>query len=153
MTRVLFLTESFHPVLGGGETHIRRLGGRLVAMGHVATVVTRRSAAAWPSVDEVDGVRVRRVGPSGPARTGKYLMVPGALRAAKAGQETIREVADKNAQHQPGKPAAQQADYAADHLAPPVARYPEPAFAHPPALFPCLPASSQVYNADSPFTV
>ena len=81
MIRVLFLAESFHPVLGGGETHIRQLGGRLVAMGHVVTVVTRRGAASWPSVDEVDGIRVRRVRPSGPARTGKYLMVPGMLRA------------------------------------------------------------------------
>jgi glycosyltransferase involved in cell wall biosynthesis len=51
-------------------------------MGHAATVVTRRSEAAWPAEDEVDGVRVRRVGPPGPARMGKYLMLPAALRAA-----------------------------------------------------------------------
>lgn len=82
MTRVLFLTESFHPVLGGGETHIHQLGTRLAAMGHPATVVTRRSEVAWPTRDEVDGIRVRRVGPSGPARMGKYLMVPAAFRAA-----------------------------------------------------------------------
>jgi glycosyltransferase involved in cell wall biosynthesis len=81
LTRVLFFTESFHPVFGGGENHIRQLGARLVEMGHEATVVTRRSEAGWPSEDEVDGIRVRRVAPSGPARTGKYLMVPGALRA------------------------------------------------------------------------
>ncbi len=31
VTRILFLSESFHPVLGGGETHIRRLGAALVA--------------------------------------------------------------------------------------------------------------------------
>jgi glycosyltransferase involved in cell wall biosynthesis len=82
LTRVLFLTESFHPVLGGGETHIRQLGARLVAMGHPATVVTRRGEVSWPTEDEIDGIRVRRVGPSGPARTGKYLMVPAAFRAA-----------------------------------------------------------------------
>ena len=81
MTRVLFLTESFHPVLGGGETHVRRLGANLVAMGHQATVVTRRGDIAWPAEDEVDGIRVRRVPPAGPGRTGKYLMVPAALRA------------------------------------------------------------------------
>ena len=81
MTRVLFLTESFHPVLGGGETHSRQLGGRLVAMGHEATVVTRRGEVGWPAKEEVDGIRVRRVPPSGPGRTGKYLMVPAALRA------------------------------------------------------------------------
>jgi glycosyltransferase involved in cell wall biosynthesis len=81
LSRVLFLAESFHPVFGGGENHVRQLGARLVAMGHEATVVTRRSEAGWPSEDEVDGIRVRRVAPSGPARAGKYLMVPGVLRA------------------------------------------------------------------------
>jgi glycosyltransferase involved in cell wall biosynthesis len=81
LTRVLFLTESFHPVLGGGETHIRQLGGRLVAMGHEATVVTRRGERGWLAEEEVDGIRVRRVPPAGPGRTGKYLMVPAAFRA------------------------------------------------------------------------
>lgn len=81
MTRVLFLTESFHPVLGGGEIHVRRLGARLVASGLGATVVTRRGEAGWPAAEEIDGIRVVRVPPPGPGRTGKYLMVPGALRA------------------------------------------------------------------------
>ncbi len=81
MIRVLFLTESFHPVLGGGETHVRQLGADLAAAGHQATVITRRGEASWPAEDEVDGIRVRRVPPTGPARIGKYLMVPGALRA------------------------------------------------------------------------
>ena len=44
--RILFLTESFHPVLGGGETHIRRLGSALVKGGDRATVVTRRAGLA-----------------------------------------------------------------------------------------------------------
>jgi glycosyltransferase involved in cell wall biosynthesis len=79
--RVLFLTESFHPVLGGGETHVRQLGADLVARGDQATVITRRGEASWPAEDEVDGIRVRRVPPTGPGRIGKYLMVPGALRA------------------------------------------------------------------------
>jgi glycosyltransferase involved in cell wall biosynthesis len=81
LIRVLFLTESFHPVLGGGETHVRQLGADLVARGHQATVITRRGEASWLAEDEVDGIRVRRVPPTGPGRIGKYLMVPGALRA------------------------------------------------------------------------
>jgi glycosyltransferase involved in cell wall biosynthesis len=81
LTRVLFLAESFHPVLGGGETHVRRLGRQLVAMGVGATVLTRRADSQWPSREEIDGVRVIRVPPSGPGRTGKYLMVPAALAA------------------------------------------------------------------------
>jgi glycosyltransferase involved in cell wall biosynthesis len=81
LIRVLFLTESFHPVLGGGETHVRQLGGHLVARGHRATVITRRGEAGWAAEDEVDGIRVRRVPPAGPSRIGKYLMLPAALRA------------------------------------------------------------------------
>lgn len=81
MTRVLFLSESFHPVLGGGEGHIRRLGAALVRAGDAVTVVTRRGERAWAEEERLDGIRVRRVPPSGPARRGKYLMVPAAFRA------------------------------------------------------------------------
>jgi glycosyltransferase involved in cell wall biosynthesis len=83
LTRVLFLAESFHPVLGGGETHVRRLGAALVASGDAATVVTRRGEASWPAEDRVDGIRVVRVPPPGPGRTGKFLMIPAALRAVR----------------------------------------------------------------------
>ncbi len=83
MTRVLFLAESFHPVLGGGETHVRRLGSALVAAGDSATVVTRRGEPAWPAEEVVDGIRIVRVPPPGPGRTGKFLMVPAALQAVR----------------------------------------------------------------------
>ena len=83
MTRVLFLTESFHPVLGGGEGHVRDLSRRLAASGMPATVVTRRGERAWPAEETLDGVRVVRVPPAGPGRTGKYAMVPAALLALR----------------------------------------------------------------------
>ena len=81
MTRVLFLAESFHPVLGGGEAHLRALGAALVACGDQATVLTRRGGASWPAKEEIDGIRVHRVPPAGPGRSGKYLMIPAAARA------------------------------------------------------------------------
>jgi glycosyltransferase involved in cell wall biosynthesis len=84
LTRVLFLTESFHPILGGGETHVRRLGTQLVAAGDAATVVTRRAEEGWPVEEQLDGVRVLRVPPPGPGVTGKYRMVPAAFRAVLA---------------------------------------------------------------------
>ena len=83
MTRVLVLAESFHPVLGGGETHVLRLGSALVAAGDAATVVTRRGERSWPAEDVVNGIRVVRVPPPGPGRAGKFLMVPGALGAIR----------------------------------------------------------------------
>jgi glycosyltransferase involved in cell wall biosynthesis len=81
LTRVLFLAESFHPVLGGGETHVRRLGSALVAAGDAATVVTRRGDPSWPAEEALEGIRVVRVPPAGPGRTGKFLMIPAAFRA------------------------------------------------------------------------
>ena len=82
MTRVLFLAESFHPTLGGGETHVRRLGAQLVAAGDAATVLTRRADASWPVEELLDGIRVLRVPPPGPGRSGKYRMLPAAFRTA-----------------------------------------------------------------------
>ncbi len=81
MTRVLFLAESYHPVLGGGEIHIRALASRLAATGMPCIVLTRRGSRDWPAEEMLDGVRVLRVGPSGGGRGGKYaLAVPAMLR-------------------------------------------------------------------------
>ena len=81
MTRVLFLVESFHPVLGGGEAHIRMLATRLSASGLPCLVLTRRVKKTWPKEEWLDGVRVIRVWPSGEGQTGKYGMVPAVVSA------------------------------------------------------------------------
>jgi glycosyltransferase involved in cell wall biosynthesis len=83
LTRVLFLTESFHPVLGGGEQHIRALATSFAASGVPATVLTRRSERSLPLEERLEGVRVLRVPPSGPGRRGKYAMVPFVLSALR----------------------------------------------------------------------
>jgi len=81
LIRVLFLTESFYPVLGGAEQHILRLATRLAAEGWGATVVARRTKSEWAARETLDGVRIVRVPPSGSARRGKYLMLPFAAAA------------------------------------------------------------------------
>jgi glycosyltransferase involved in cell wall biosynthesis len=81
LTRVLFLVESFHPVLGGGEGHIRMLATRLADTGMPCAVLTRRGSREWPREEMLDGVRVVRVPPSGPGKAGKYAMVPGVVAA------------------------------------------------------------------------
>jgi glycosyltransferase involved in cell wall biosynthesis len=83
LIRILFLTESFHPVLGGGEQHIRALGERLVQAGMGATVITRRGQDSWAREELLGGIRVVRVFPPGPGRTGKYAMVLPALAALR----------------------------------------------------------------------
>ena len=79
--RILFVTESYWPVLGGGETHIGDLARRAVARGFGADVLTRRTDAAWPAREDADGVGVTRVGPTGPGRAKKYVL---ALRVLPA---------------------------------------------------------------------
>ncbi len=77
--RVCLLIGAFHPRVGGGETHARLLARELNALGVPTFVLTRRHERKLPLHDLVDGVRVRRIGPSGFPRMGKYLMIPGAI--------------------------------------------------------------------------
>lgn len=72
---IALLISSFHPRVGGGETHARLLGRELTRLGARVTIFTRRHERALPALDEVDGVPVIRVGPAGAPRLGKYLML------------------------------------------------------------------------------
>jgi glycosyltransferase involved in cell wall biosynthesis len=81
MTRVLFVAESFYPVLGGGERHIQDLSAALAADGVETMVLTRRGRREWPREEMLGGARVLRVGPSGPGRIGKYAMLPNVVAA------------------------------------------------------------------------
>lgn len=74
--RICLLTESFYPIVGGGETHARLLSHHLNAMGMSTFVLTRRSNPNLPISELIDGTQVCRLPPSGMKRFGKYLMVP-----------------------------------------------------------------------------
>ena len=75
--RVLILTTYYHPVLGGVETHARRLASHLNRTGFQVQVVTKRVSRQQPIEAEVDDVRVHRVGPVGDRRgSGKWLVLP-----------------------------------------------------------------------------
>jgi glycosyltransferase involved in cell wall biosynthesis len=50
--------------------------------------VARRGEAAWPEQEWLDGMRVLRVPPPGPGRSGKYAMLPGALAALRRERKT-----------------------------------------------------------------
>jgi glycosyltransferase involved in cell wall biosynthesis len=108
---VLFLTESFLPVLGGGEQHIAMLAGRLAARGAVPSVIARRTEAAWPETETLNGVRVVRVPPSGRGRGGKYRMVAAAMRAVDrlAPEHDLLVVRGTRVLGVPGVRAAQRA--------------------------------------------
>ena len=70
--RVCVLTETFHPVIGGGETQARLLTSELVARGWPVLVMTRRSSHDYPAEERIDGVLVKRVPPAGDSRLCKW---------------------------------------------------------------------------------
>jgi glycosyltransferase involved in cell wall biosynthesis len=77
--RVCLLTDSFYPIVGGGETQARLLSSALKRRGHDVFVLTQRRLPRSPRREEVDGVEVVRVGVPHMDRWGKYLMMPLAL--------------------------------------------------------------------------
>jgi glycosyltransferase involved in cell wall biosynthesis len=70
--RICLLTETYHPLVGGGETQARTLAEGLVAQGWQVFILTRRHDAALSRQEMVDGVPVCRVGPSGAAHWKKW---------------------------------------------------------------------------------
>jgi glycosyltransferase involved in cell wall biosynthesis len=81
--RVLVLTTYYHPVVGGVEVHARQLVRFLHAHDRLVEVVTKRVSRADPTLDEVDGVTVHRVGPIGERRaSGKWAAMPAMFSAA-----------------------------------------------------------------------
>lgn len=73
--KVCFLLDSFYPILGGGENHARLLAREMTRQGTSLFVLTRRTLAASPTRECLDGYVVHRVAPTGQPRLGKYLMM------------------------------------------------------------------------------
>ena len=73
--RVCLLTDSYYPVVGGGEAHARLLCAEFHRLGVPVFVLTGHKVAASPAYEEVDHVPVHRVPPAGYPRLGKYLML------------------------------------------------------------------------------
>ena len=72
---VCLLTETYVPVVGGGETQARALAEGLIRQGFETMVVTRRSDPAFPRYEEVGPVAVFRIAPSGSAHLKKWGLV------------------------------------------------------------------------------
>lgn len=74
--RICLLTETFYPVVGGGETYARLFSRRLIKLGVEVFVLTRRVRPELKPSDDVNGVPVFRLPPTGMVRFGKYAMLP-----------------------------------------------------------------------------
>jgi len=77
--RVCLLTESFHPIVGGGEVHARQLSEALIERGIPVLVVTQRRPRGVVRRETVGRIPVERVASGGGDRWGKYLMLPSSL--------------------------------------------------------------------------
>lgn len=73
--RVCILTETYTPVVGGGERQAQSLAADLLADGFGVCVVTRRSDRTLARKEVIDDVPVYRVRPAGVGRSKRWLMV------------------------------------------------------------------------------
>lgn len=76
---VWFFISSYFPTVGGGETHARLLARELARRGWPVTILTRQRDRTWPRTERLEQTTIRRVGPAGVPRLGKYLMLLPAL--------------------------------------------------------------------------
>jgi glycosyltransferase involved in cell wall biosynthesis len=70
--RICLLTETFHPIVGGGETQAKALAQGLVAQGFDIMILTRRSDASFARDERYGAVTVHRLPPVGPQHLKKW---------------------------------------------------------------------------------
>ena len=70
--KICIFTETYYPVVGGGETQARLLAEGLIANGHSVVVLTRRSDAALSQHENYGGVNVYRLAPVGSGQFKKW---------------------------------------------------------------------------------
>jgi glycosyltransferase involved in cell wall biosynthesis len=70
--RICILTETYYPVIGGGETQARLLAEGLVSKGISVFIVTRRSSADLRREEEYGPVKVYRLPPVGSGQLRKW---------------------------------------------------------------------------------
>ena len=70
--KICIFTETYYPVMGGGETQAQLLAEGLIANGHSVIVLTRRSDAALKNHERYSKVEVYRLAPVGSGQLKKW---------------------------------------------------------------------------------
>lgn len=70
--KVCIFTETYYPVVGGGETQARILADGLVASGFPVIILTRRSDPALKRIEQLGEVTVHRLPPVGSGQLKKW---------------------------------------------------------------------------------
>jgi glycosyltransferase involved in cell wall biosynthesis len=73
--KICIFTETYYPVMGGGETQSQLLAEGLIANGHPAMVLTRRSEASLKKYERYGKVNVYRLAPSGGGQLKKWGLI------------------------------------------------------------------------------
>jgi hypothetical protein len=73
---ICLVTESYFPIIGGGETQSRITAEDLIARGFNVMVATRQSNPSLPTYEEMGAIRVFRVPPQGKGHLQRWLMMP-----------------------------------------------------------------------------
>ena len=79
--KICIFTETYYPVVGGGETQAQLLAEGLVARGFSVIILTRRSDVSLPKVEQVGDVSVYRLGPIGHGQLKKWGLIFSSLPA------------------------------------------------------------------------
>lgn len=79
--RVCILTESFYPLIGGGETQARLLAESLITRGFSTIVLTRRTDQSLKRQEDVGAISVHRLAPIGRPHWKKWGLLLSAIPA------------------------------------------------------------------------
>jgi hypothetical protein len=79
--RICLLTETYFPVVGGGEKQAQSLAEEWTASGFKTLIITRRSSRALRTVETLGAVQVHRVPPAGIGGSKRWLMLASAFAA------------------------------------------------------------------------
>jgi len=79
--KVCIFTETYYPEIGGGERQAQSLSEALIDYGFQAFVLTRRSHPSFKRVEQLRGIKVYRLPPSGSARAKKWCLLLTSLPA------------------------------------------------------------------------
>ena len=79
--KICIFTETYYPVVGGGETQARLLAEGLITNGHSVIVLTRRSDAALRQHENYGDVSVHRLAPVGSGQLKKWGLLLASLPA------------------------------------------------------------------------
>ena len=70
--KICIFTETYYPVVGGGETQAKLLAEGLIAQGHSVIILTRRSDVSLKTHERYGDVDVYRLAPSGVGQLKKW---------------------------------------------------------------------------------